>query len=122
MELELKQKIHEFEREAGESFTDRFMHDKVKDASWAFWLLGKGYKSRANVIIQAILDGERCIDQDILYDIHGAESEDAESWDEESYGKNTLLWAEFLAGTPYYLEKVLAFLAENNLAIEKPNH
>lgn len=39
----LKDRIIAWEHDAGESFTDYFMHDNVADRSWAFWLLGKGY-------------------------------------------------------------------------------
>lgn len=44
-------RIRKWEMRAGESFTDYYMHDKVKNVSWAFWLLGKGFNERANELI-----------------------------------------------------------------------
>ena len=110
---ELIEKINNWVENAGESFTDYFMHDNVKDTSWAFWLLGKGYTEHANKIINEILAGETCIDQEILYEIFpeyvGGETI---SWSRDNYDKNLVLWAEFLVATPYYLNKVTEFLTE----------
>lgn len=109
---ELADKISEWEHNAGESFTDYFMHDNVKDNSWAFWLLGKGFAERANEIILEILAGNDCLDQELLYEVYPTYDED-DKWIEESDDKNRLLWAEFLIGTPYYLSKTLDFFNEN---------
>ena len=105
---ELCEKIRDWEMDAGESFTDYYMHDNVKDISWAFWLLGKGFTEHANIIIDEILAGETCIDQETLYGVYP--DYEGEKWVEESYDKNALLWAEFLVATPYYLNSVLEFL------------
>lgn len=115
---ELIEKIQEWEHGAGESFTDYFMHDNVKDNSWAFWLLGKGYTERANVIIDLILKGEDCLDQSLLYEIHSATIEDdygtpLSPWPRELYEKDVELWAEFLTATEFYKQKVVEFFKEN---------
>ncbi len=106
---ELCEKIREFETKAGESFTDYYMHDNVKDTSWAFWLLGRGFTEHANIIIDEILAGETCIDQDTLYDVY-PEYDEIGDWVKGSYEKNAMLWAEFLVATPYYLNSVNEFL------------
>jgi len=105
---EITKKIRHFETEFGESYTDRFMHDNVTDTSWAFWLLGKGYTEHANAIIKLRVEGETCIDQEILYNIH-PEYDDNEEWQKDSYDENAAIWAEFLVATPYYTDKVLRF-------------
>lgn len=116
----LIEEIQKWEEDAGESFTDYFMHDSVADNSWAFWLLGKGFTERANIIIDQLLKKQICLDQSLLYDIHLADVCDLESaypygdyetkgWTEENYLKDVELWAEFLTATPYYLDKVTKF-------------
>lgn len=108
---ELEEKINDWEADAGESFTDYFMHDNVKDNSWAFWLLGKGFTERANEIIDEILKGETCLDQGLLYDVHTNYDDDFKEigdWKENS-DKNVKLWAEFLVSTPFYLDKITEF-------------
>lgn len=120
---ELAKRIGEWEQEAGESFTDYFMHDRVRDNSWAFWLLGKGYSERANAIIVEILEGRLCIDQQALYNLNYHPNitvidgflevlwED-EYMTSENYNKDILLWAEFLLATPFYTEKITKWLKE----------
>lgn len=95
--------IHNWEAEAGEDFTDRFMHDNVKDLSWAFWVLGKGFTEHALNIIKEIEAGETCIDQDVLYTIYP---------DWEDHDKNVEIWAEFLSATPSYITRTLKFFTE----------
>ena len=96
--------IGNWEEETGESFTDRFMHDNVKDLSWAFWLLGKGYTEHALEIIKEIEAGNTCIDQDVLYDIYP-------DWEDQD--KNIEIWAEFLAATPSYVERTRKFFVRH---------
>jgi len=105
---ELVLKINDWEENAGESFTDYFMHSNVKDLNWAFWLLGKGFKDKALEIIDLISKGETCIDQDILYEIYSEYDDDF-----VPYNKNVEIWAEFLVSTPFYLKKVIDFFEEN---------
>lgn len=120
----LKDRITAWEYNAGESFTDYFMHDNVADRSWAFWLLGKGYTVRANEIIEEIVRQQEskayiCLDQELLYDIHGEYTWDEESkthnWSQENYDKNVMLWAEFLLATPLYTNRVEEFFKEQGL-------
>jgi hypothetical protein len=101
------QRIIEWEYEAGESFTDYYMHDNVRDVSWAFWLLGKGFVERANEILNEVNDDKvLCLDQELLYDIYPSyEGEDC-SWSEENYHKNVRLWAEFLVSTDIYFQRI----------------
>lgn len=97
----LAEAIHKWEQNAGESFTDYFMHDRVKDVSWAFWLLGKGYSERANMLIDLIQAGNKCIDQELLYHLHMTEE-----WDEELYSKDIDLWADFLTASDRYFKEI----------------
>lgn len=112
---EVFDKICKFEEDYGESFFDYFTHDNVNDSSWAFWLLGKGFNEKANQIIQLILEGEECIDQDILYEVYSSDTLEEDVWNEEIWNKNMKLQAEFLCSTPYYLAKVEHFFNERGL-------
>lgn len=108
--LSIYERIIKWEEDAGESFTDYFMHDNVRNQSWAFWLLGKGYTERANQIIDEIINGEECIDQELLYELYDInEGPDYHT----PFLKNVALWAEFLSATPTYVERVNEFF-ENN--------
>jgi len=102
---ELFDKITDWETDAGESFNDYFSHDHIKDSSWAFWLLGKGFNDHANEIINQILAGKTCIDQEILYNIFPVYDEN-EKFIYENYDKNLMLLSEFLVSSPYYLKMV----------------
>lgn len=106
------EKILKFEQEAGESFTDYFMHDNVNDNAWATWLQEKGFTENAKVIFDEIADGNNCIDQDVLYEIYD-ENPDKE-WSNEEHEKNVMLWAEFLSSKPEYLEEVNDFFKDNS--------
>jgi hypothetical protein len=110
---ELASKISKWESEAGESFTDYFMHDNVADNSWAFWLLGKGFTEHANQIIDEILSGNTCIDQGTLYDVY-PEYNDKGEYNHGSWDKNASLWAEFLVSTPFYLDRVIKFFIKQD--------
>lgn len=107
------EKITNWESEAGESFWDYFAHDNIKDNSWAFWLLGKGFTDKANEIIDLILKGEKCIDQETLYDVFPSSDSNGNNWNEENYNKNIDLMSEFLLATEYYKTKVTKWLEEN---------
>lgn len=104
IKLDFIEKINNYEFEVGESFTDNFMHDNVKNLSWAFWLLGKGYTDHALAIIKEIEAGETCIDQDILYDIYP-------EWEDQD--KNIEIWAEFLSATSSYVNRTRKFFVKN---------
>ena len=114
---EMFDQIIAWEHDAGEGFTDYFMHDNVRDVSWAFWLLGKGFVERANEILNQYAVAKYCLDQELLYDIYPSYVEDEKdshgySWNEENYHKNVRLWAEFLVSTDIYLERVTTFFKE----------
>ncbi len=115
--LELFDKILEWEHKVGEYFPDYFMDGTVKDASWAFWLLGKGYIKHANLIIDEILKGEKCIDQELLYEVYPTSEPETGNYipeiHDENYHKNIMLWSEFLTSTPYYLNLTLEFFEDN---------
>lgn len=114
--IKLAAKIRAWELAAGESFTDYYMHDKVKDVSWAFWLLGKGYSERANELIDLIQAGNKCIDQELLYHLNYDESQyDGFNWDtvvEPVYMKDVLLWAKFLVASDRYWKSITEWFAE----------
>ena len=103
---ELFDKITDWEGEVGESFNDYFSHDSIKDSSWAFWLLGKGFHDHANEIINQILTEKMCIDQSVLYDIFPV-YDDEDKFIEKNYEKNLMLISEFLVSTPFYLKMVI---------------
>lgn len=102
---ELFDKITDWEADAGESFNDYFSHDSIKDSSWAFWLLGKGFTDHANEIINQILSQTTCIDQAVLYDIFPIRDEN-DNFIFENYEKNLMLISEFLVSTSFYLKMV----------------
>jgi hypothetical protein len=104
-------KIREWEMNAGESFTDYYMHDKVKDVSWAFWLLGKGFTERSNELIDLIQAGNKCIDQELLYDLYG-DTYNGGEWTEDTHQHNILLWAEFLVASDRYWKSITEWFAE----------
>lgn len=108
---ELAQQIHDWEVEAGESFTDYFMHSSVRDVSWAFWLLGKGFSERANEILNEVEAGNTCLDQELLYEIYPSSvyENGRDSWNKENYYKNVLLWSEFFLATEIYTKRVEEF-------------
>lgn len=107
----LAAKIIAWEHRAGECFTDYYMHDSVKNVSWAFWLLGKGFTERANELIDLIQAGENCIDQELLYDLHG-DTYDGGEWSETKHNQNILLWAEFLVASDRYWKSITEWFAE----------
>jgi hypothetical protein len=110
----LAAKIRSWELHAGESFTDYYMHDSVKDVSWAFWLLGKGFNARANELIDLIQVGNQCIDQELLYHLHYDDANYGGDWGkvEHVYLKDVLLWAEFLIASDRYWKDVTDFFTE----------
>jgi len=115
---ELFDKIFNWEAEAGESFTDYFMHDHVIDGSWAFWLIGKGYHERGNKIVELLTAGQTCLDQALLYQVHSSKIEndygvDIEPFNIELYEKDVMLWAEFLTATPHYYNIIITWFKEN---------
>ena len=123
----LSEIISKWERDAGESFKDYFMHDSVKDNSWAFWLLGKGYHERANAIIDLLIEGETCLDQSLLYEINysvinddygdcGEKYIDELGYDKAMnlYDKDITLWSEFLLSNKYYEKKIKEWILENS--------
>lgn len=109
----LAAKIRSWELDAGESFTDYYMHDRVKNVSWAFWLLGKGFSERANTLIDLIQSGQQYIDQELLYELYDQDITEGESsWDEEVHKKNILVWAEFLIASDRYWKDIAGWFAD----------
>jgi len=109
---EITQKINDWEEENGESFTDYFMHDRVKNLSWGFWLLGKGHTEHADKLIDKMTEeGADCyIDQDELYEIHNPYPDGyEEGYSDDAHQKNIVIWAEFLSATKTYRERVNKF-------------
>lgn len=106
---EISEKIHRWEGEEGESFTDYFMHDRVNNQSWSFWLLGKGYIEHANKLITKMsVEGVDCyLDQEELYEIHGEHING--NWSDENHDKNIKIWSEFLSDSTLYNERVNQF-------------
>lgn len=111
---ELAKKIIEWEIEAGESFTDYFMHDRVKNLSWAFWLLGKGFTEHALVIIRKMeKDGADAYqEQETLYEIY-PEYDENENYSNDAHERNVMVWSEFLLSTDTYTKRIEEFLQEN---------
>lgn len=109
---EMSERIRNWEVNSGESFTDYFMHDNVNQVAWSFFLLGKGFNTHANILIDKIgKEGTNCyIDQEDLFDIHGAESG---VWDERLYDMNVAVWSEFLVSSNVYYDKVMEFFNDN---------
>ncbi len=107
--------IIEWETKAGESFNDYFSHDSINDVSWAMWLLGKGYKEHATKIIVEINAGNRCIDQNVLYELKPV-SEYADDLTREevndNFTYNMKIMAEFLAATDTYRTKFNNFIKD----------
>jgi hypothetical protein len=117
---ELFDKICTWEAEAGESFTDYFMHDHVTDASWAFWLVGKGYHERGNKIIDLIGAGERYFSQELLFLVNSSEivendADEIDPFNRELYEKDVMLWADFLTATTHYHNKITEWFKENGI-------
>lgn len=109
----VSQAIEEWESEMGESFNDNFSHDNIKNSSWAFFLLGKGFQEHANNIITQILDGETCLDQEELYDIKKEVEGMGMTALEEVWKFNRGIMSEFLCATPHYFEKFKIFILKN---------
>ena len=107
---ELTLAIIEWEAEAQESFTDYYMHDCINWADWSKWLFHNGHKDRSMKIYHQIQKGNTCIDQELLFRVHGCETpkdledyaievvewrEDEDKW-LELYRKDVYLWAQYM--------------------------
>ena len=118
-------RIANFETEAGESFVDYFMDDNVFFTSWAFWLVGKGYLQRGNMIVNEInaRGGPRgWSDQEFVFGINtspivvdegiGAYCEELEDFNllNTAQELDYRLWAEFLISTDRYFKPFTDFL------------
>lgn len=75
---ELFDKIQNWEIDHSESFNDYFSHDNIRDSSWAFWLLGKGFNNHAHIIMDEILADNKCIDQEVLYHVFSTKDENGQ--------------------------------------------
>lgn len=121
---ELKDKIREWEYEAGESFNDYFSHDRVYNISWAFWLIGKGFIEHGNSIIEEHNkpgNDSHYVGQEELYQIYpeyvGLNEYGDPKWMEDNYEKNVLLMAEFLLATSTYRKRLKEWADDNNMTL-----
>lgn len=122
--------INHWEQSVGEDFLDYFFDDVVYINSWALWLLGKGYRQRANFLIESIQNNEiDNLDNDSkfhpnLTELHYWEAEKqihanpiAEYNDSNYtslYNSDIALWVEFLLSIASYKDTYLTW-AENQL-------
>lgn len=133
---EIADKISEWEYEAGESFTDYFMHDTVLDEDWGKWLIKVGHKERGEAILKSVESHKEanqfcCQDQEFLYGIYvHPEFVESLSWkkcisydviydddldNEANRDKDRLLWAQFILDPDnlFYLDKFNTFLEDD---------
>lgn len=109
---ELVKKIRDWEMDAGESFYDYFAHDSINNVSWAFWLIGKGFKEHGNAILEEHIK-ENYVEQEELYNIYPEYVGDSDhDWSEENYEKNLTIMVEFLLDTPIYTKRVMDWFEE----------
>jgi hypothetical protein len=108
------EKIRNWEHEHGESFYDYFAHDRISNVSWAFWLIGKGYKEHGNAILEEHnKEGNTThyVGQEELYNIYpeyvGRNQYGDPDFSDENYEKNLAIMAEFLVDTPIYTKRVM---------------
>jgi len=100
--------IRDWEHQAGESFTDYFL-DNYPLGSWAYFLLGKGYKDWANKIIN-MNESNEYVDQSDKFEWFDAYQ--SGDWKEEDYLLNVKIWAEFLVESDQYYRRVNDFFVE----------
>lgn len=113
---QLAKKIYDWEMDNGESFYDYFADGTVEPSSWAFFLLGKGFKEKANELVNEIAinkamkvsGGFHYISQQELFEIYPEEGEQSQ----DNALKNINLMAEFLSGTDLYIDRVTKFFNE----------
>ena len=109
---ELVELICEWECEAGESFTDYYMHDNIPNKLWATWLFYNGYAVHGQKLLDIIASGETYIDQEELYEIYPVYNDN--EYNEENNDKNIAVWSEFFldSNNKNYLDDVLNFLKD----------
>lgn len=119
---ELAKQIRQWENRAGESFTDYYMDNYVKEVSWAFWLLafdGGRHRDRANYLIDKITLRES-LDQGekfhLFYyeDMSWGTTHDEWLATEQVYLQDFVLWAEFLAASDRYFNDISGWLIEQH--------
>lgn len=111
--LALANKMRAWELDAGESFTDYYMDGRVKPVSWVFWLLGKGFTEKANMLIDKIQAGERYIDQTEMFHINF--NDEMDWWKEPTedlYFADFMIWAEFLIASDRYWKDISEWFEE----------
>ena len=114
--------ISTWEVEAGESFSDYFMHDNINDRHWAEWLESKGFTERAELIKLELDAGETCLDQQLLFEVHSSvviddyenSSAFGTTWPNiiENYDKDITLWAEYIHSNPELYMKFVEFIKD----------
>lgn len=119
---ELAKQIRQWENRAGESFTDYYMDNYVKEVSWAFWLLafdGGRHRDRANYLIDKLTLRES-LDQGekfhLFYyeDMSWGTTHDEWLATEQVYLQDFVLWAEFLAASDRYFNDISGWLTEQH--------
>ena len=130
---ELTMAILDWESEAQESFTDYYMHDCINWYDWAKWLFNNGHSGRAiHIRYQIKIVKNTCIDQDLLFRVHGTKAQpredyalevvewqdDDEKWS-ELYRKDVFLWAQYMCSnkeTLWHIKEWLRTYPETWLA------
>lgn len=116
--------IENWEHEAGEDFTDYFLHDAVIISDWTQFLRNKGFDERSRIIEDENANGNNSICQMLLFNVHlcyayyddqskkkehvGIEhveyAHEPSKWD-DLYAQDLLLWAEFILSDSHYLNE-----------------
>ncbi len=109
---EIEAAINQWEEDHGEDFYDYFADDKINDANWAFWLLGKGIGSNdehliqyATKIINLLQIKNEFIFMEDKFHIYEEYINDGNDYSEENALKNRKIMAEFLGATEVYNER-----------------
>lgn len=112
----LAHKIRFWEYEAGESFTDYFLDRTAFNNRWLIFLRIKGFAQHLSYI-----EAEDYPDQELTFEPHNwshqyldLEDDDyPRGWDNNTYFKDVLLWAEFILSDTMILEELEDFFSED---------
>lgn len=127
--VELAKQIRAWERQAGESFTDYYMDDHVKEVSWAFWLLafdGGRHSDRANYLIDEVTAKQSLGQEEkfhLFYNPEMSWGSTHEEWlaAEEVYLQDFMLWAEFLTASDRYFKDIEDWLTGQHVLYNTPD-
>lgn len=109
---ECAQKIYDWEMENGESFVDYYAGDRVEVRAWSFWLLGKGYKNKANELINKLAarrkKGDRLyLDQEEMFCVYPVYV--GKKYMEKNEIKNREILADFLTDSELYHDRTITW-------------